>query len=209
MRTILYLLRHGATEANLAQPPRLQGCRQDWPLARLGLRQAERTRDFLAARTLDACYCSPLLRAMQTASIIAAPHEVSPLVHQGLVEADVGQWEGLDWETIRHQDGERYHKFLANPAVHGFPGGETYADVYRRASATLEELWQRHHGQAILVVSHHIVNRTYLAGLLGLPMEQACLVSVDNCSISVAVRIDNQTTIQTLNTTFHLQGLAA
>src|SRR6266852_199035 len=64
MRTILYLLRHGATEANLANPARLQGRRLDPPLAKLGVRQAEATRDFLAIRPIDQSYSSPLRRAM-------------------------------------------------------------------------------------------------------------------------------------------------
>ena len=34
-RTTLYLIRHGATEANLARPPRIQGRRHNPPLARL------------------------------------------------------------------------------------------------------------------------------------------------------------------------------
>ena len=35
-RTILYLIRHGATEANLARPARIQGRRHNPPLARIG-----------------------------------------------------------------------------------------------------------------------------------------------------------------------------
>ena len=65
MRTVLYLLRHGATEANLARPARLQGRRHNPPLARVGVRQAELTRDFLAVRPIDHCFSSPLLRAAQ------------------------------------------------------------------------------------------------------------------------------------------------
>src|SRR5947209_14665125 len=64
-KTYLYLIRHAATEANLARPARLQGRRHNPPLARLGIRQAEATRDFLAARTITTCYCSPMLRAVQ------------------------------------------------------------------------------------------------------------------------------------------------
>src|SRR5438552_3915423 len=78
MRTTLYLLRHGATEANLARPARLQGRKHNPPLAPLGERQAALTRDLLAVRPIDFCYCSPLLRAVQTAEIIAAPHGLSP-----------------------------------------------------------------------------------------------------------------------------------
>src|SRR6478735_7363194 len=71
--TTLYLIRHGATEANLASPPRLQGRKHNPPLARLGVRQAEATRDLLAIRPIEHCYTSPLLRAVQTAVIVAAP----------------------------------------------------------------------------------------------------------------------------------------
>ena len=45
--TVLYLIRHGATEANQAHPPRIQGRAHNPPLAPLGIRQAEATRDFL------------------------------------------------------------------------------------------------------------------------------------------------------------------
>src|SRR5437667_8320223 len=112
-KTLLYLVRHGATEATLAQPARLQGRRDDAPLASLGVRQAEATRDFLAIRPIDHCYCSPLLRAVQTASIVAAPHGVSPQPVESLTECDVGRWEGLDWQSIRGLDPEVYERFMA------------------------------------------------------------------------------------------------
>src|SRR5262249_48099463 len=83
-RTILYLIRHGATEANLARPARIQGRRHDPSLAGLGVRQAEATRDLLADRRLDHCYCSPLLPAVQTAAIVAAPHAAGARPPAGL-----------------------------------------------------------------------------------------------------------------------------
>src|SRR5438128_6318365 len=134
MRTILYLLRHGATEANLASPARLQGRRLDPPLARLGVRQAEATRDFLAIRPIDHCYSSPLLRAMQTAAILAAPHGLSAQPLEALTECDVGRWEGLDWQTVRFLDAEGLRRFEANPAENGYPGGESFGTVYERAA---------------------------------------------------------------------------
>jgi broad specificity phosphatase PhoE len=209
MKTVLYLIRHGATEANLARPPRLQGRRHDAPLARLGVRQAEATRDFLAIRPIDACYCSPLLRAVQTASIVAAPHGLSPQPLDALIECDVGRWEGLDWQTIRYLDAEGYQRFMANPAEHGYAGGETFADVYQRVAAALQSLLHQHEGKSVLVVSHHVVNRTYLAGLLGLGPDQARLVKLDNCGISVVMQDEDGATVSTLNAAFHLQGMAA
>src|SRR5207247_4161891 len=167
-RTILYLIRHAATEANLARPARLQGRRHNPPLARIGIRQAEATRDFLAIRPIDHCYSSPLLRAVQTAAIVTAPHGLSPQPVETLTECDVGRWEGMDWQSIRYLDAETYQRFMMNPAEHGYPGGESFADVYRRVAPCLDELLRIHAGAGILVVAHHVVNRTYLASLLGL-----------------------------------------
>ncbi len=209
MKTLLYLIRHGATEANLASPAVLQGRRNDLPLARLGVRQAEATRDFLAIRPIDHCYCSPLLRAIQTATIVAAPHGLSPIPLEALTECDVRTWEGLDWQTIGHLHAEDYQRHLASPGAYGYPGGESLADVQRRVSAAIEELLTIHSGETILVVSHHAVNRTYLAGILGLTPNQARQVTLDNCGISVVVRDSDGTSVSTLNAAFHLQGVAA
>ena len=208
-RTLLYLIRHGATEANLARPPRLQGRRHNPPLARLGVRQAEATRDFLAIRPIDHCYTSPLLRAVQTADIVAGPHGLTPLPLEELTECDVGRWEGLDWQAIRNNEAEDYHRFHADPAAFGYPGGESFGTVHERSAPVIEALLERHRGEALLVVAHHVVNRTYLAGLLGLSPGQARQVTLDNCGISVVVRDGETTTINTLNAAFHLQGVAA
>jgi broad specificity phosphatase PhoE len=207
--TTLYLIRHGATDANLARPARLQGRRHNPPLARLGVRQAEATRDFLAIRPIDHCYCSPLLRAVQTAAIVAAPHGLTPQPLEALTECDVGTWEGLDWLTIRNLDDERYLRFMENPVAHGYPGGESFGDVLHRVAPAIEELLQHHEGDSILVVGHHIVNRTYLAGLLGLTPDQSRQVTLDNCGISVVMREGGKTMVSTLNAAFHLQGVAA
>ncbi len=208
-QTVLYLIRHGATEANLARPPRIQGRRHDLPLARLGVRQAEATRDFLAIRPIDHCYTSPMLRAVQTAAVLAEPHGLAPIPLDGLTECDVGRWEGLDWPTIRGLDADGYQRFHTDPAAFGYPGGESFAAVHDRVLPVLEDLLDRHRGESVLVVAHHVVNRTYLAGLLGLAPGQARQVSLDNCGISVVVRDDASTTVATLNAAFHLQGVAA
>jgi broad specificity phosphatase PhoE len=209
MKTVLYLMHHGATETNLTGPPVLQGRRYNPPLAPLGIRQAEATRDFLAIRPMDRCYSSPLQRALDTAAIVAAPHGLSPIPLEALMECDVGRWEGLDWQTIRSRDGEAYRRFMEDPANHGYPEGESLADVYRRVQPALEELLSRHAGDTILVLSHRTVNRAYLAGLLGLTPDQARHVSQDNCGISVVIREGAETTVSTVNAAFHLQGVAA
>lgn len=209
MRTTLYLLRHAATEANLAHPPRLQGRKHNPPLARLGIRQAEATRDFLADRPIAACYCSPLLRAQQTASIVAAPHGLLPASVPALIEGDLGRWEGLTWQEVRFFNASEYRDFMADPAANGYPGGENFQQVHGRASPAIEEILSRHEGESVLIVAHHVVNRIYLAGLLGLPASRAREVSLDNCGVSVVTRENGQSAISMLNAVQHLHDVAA
>jgi broad specificity phosphatase PhoE len=208
MPTTLYLIRHAATANNLARPARLQGHRSNPPLAPAGMRQAEATRDLLADRVIHACYCSPLVRAVQTATIIAAPHRLTPVPLAELTECDVGDWEGLDWGSVRDRDPEGYRRYMADPATVPYAGGESFADVHVRAAPIFDRLLADHADQNLLVVSHHVVNRTYLAGLLGLAIRQARQVVLDNCGVSVVTGEGGATTVTTLNAAFHLPAAA-
>ncbi len=209
MQTILYLLRHGATEANLARPYRLQGRRIDSPLAPLGVRQAERARDWLASQSVRQCYSSPLLRAVQTADIIAAPHGLAVQTIPALTECDVGVWEGLTWDEIRERDAEACRRFEEDPGLHGYPGGESYRRVAERVVPIFEQLLECHVGNGLVVVAHHVVNRVYLAGLLGLPPGRAKEVTLDNCGISTVIREGQRTWVEQLNAVAHLNDLGA
>lgn len=208
MRTTLYLIRHAATPANLLKPAKLQGCRADPDLAPLGVRQAAATRDFLAVRPIDVVYASPLRRALRTAEIIAEPHGLTPVPVPALTECDVGDWEGRSWEEIKEADPEHYARYHADPAAHGYLNGENFRQVSDRAGRAIDELLDRHAGSTVLVVSHHIVNRIYLAGVLGLGPSRARAVSLENCGISIAHREHGKTAVATLNAAFHLQGVA-
>jgi broad specificity phosphatase PhoE len=98
---------------------------------------------------------------------------------------------------------------MADPSRNGYPGGESFRDVYERVSTALEDLLRAQAGRSILVVAHHVVNRTYLAGLLGLSLDQARFVKLDNCGISIVTRDGEETTVSTLNAALHLQGVMA
>jgi broad specificity phosphatase PhoE len=188
--TVLHLIRHGATEANLADPPRLLGRRLDPPLAPLGIRQAEAARDALAQVPLTHCYSSPLQRAIATAAIVATPHGLSPQTLEPLTECDLGHWEGLDWNTIRRRESEACASFFAKPGRTRPPGGETYQEVHTRASAAFEHILNLHRGEEVVAVAHHVVLRTYLAGLRGLPLDRAREISLANGEVIMIIRCD-------------------
>ncbi|VTS02737.1 histidine phosphatase family protein [Tuwongella immobilis] len=207
MATTLLLVRHGATPNNLAVPAKLQGRRTDPGLAPIGIRQAESTAELLRGIPIHAAFASPLERAMQTAHIIAQPHDLAVQAVPELTECDVGRWDGLDWATIAQMDAEAHDRYHANPAEFGYPEGENFAQVFDRVAPALDELLDRHDGQTILAVSHHVVNRVYLAVALGLSVSQARKFSLDNCGVSVVVRSNGKNKVQVLNSSIHLFGI--
>jgi broad specificity phosphatase PhoE len=55
------------------------------------------------------------------------------------------------------------------------------------------------------VVGHNVVNRVFLAHLLGTPLSKARRVSHDNCGVSIVRYRDSGMRVITLNSNFHLQ----
>ena len=202
--TLLYLIRHGATEANERKPSILQGRGLNGCLSERGRRQAAAVAQLLSAFRIDAIYASPMQRAVETAEAIAAAHELAVATDADLTECDVGVWEGMDWASIERQFPDDYRAFRNDSAYAPYLRGESYADVHRRVTPTVERLLERHAGQTIAVVAHNVVNRTYLAGLLGLDLGRAKDVRQSNCGVNVIRRRDGQTELLTLNAHFHL-----
>ena len=90
---MIYLIRHGQTELNNAQV--LQG-RSDYPLNEAGIRQAQEAAQKLRERGIrfSRVYSSPLIRAVQTAEIVAPG--IQPVLDERLLEMDYGPYEGAD-----------------------------------------------------------------------------------------------------------------
>ena len=203
--TWLYLIRHGSTDANERRPYILQGQGVNGSLSETGQQQARLVGEFLSDFQLDHVYASPLVRAMETAGSIAKHHGLEVIPKSELLEVDVGQWEGMAWEKIMEQDPDAYDRFMADPGTNAYLGGESYEDVYKRVQPTLQSLLTENVGKSIAVVAHNVVNRVYLAGLLGLPMGKGKGLRQENCGINVIKYRNDETTLITMNSTFHLR----
>ena len=202
--SILYLVRHGATDANLKRPYVLQGRGIDLPLNATGTRQAEQVADFLAQKPITIVYSSTMRRAIATARAIAARRRIEVVTREELVECNVGRWEGLSWDAIRNQFPREYEDFQRDPSQFPYLGGETYSDVARRAVPVLEELLERHRGERFVVVAHNVVNRVAVATFLGLELARAKDIHQSNCGVNVIRRENGRTQLLTLNSAFHL-----
>ena len=204
--TIVYLLRHGATSANREVPYRLLGRSLDLSLDDEGIEQARRASEVLRSYPLSVIYASPMLRAVETAASVGRPHGLEPVVVDGLIEADLGRWEGLTWDQARAVDPEHSEAFFANPGTVPYPDGESFLDAQRRMLPTIADLASRHPEERIAVVSHNVTNRAYLAALMGIPIDRAREIRQANGGISVIHYEGAKVVVETVNAAFHLGG---
>jgi broad specificity phosphatase PhoE len=200
----MYLLRHGATENNVANPPRLQGRGSNLPLSAVGLSQAARTAGVLRDRSIAAIYSSPLLRATQTADALAAALGLGIEIVEAITEVDAGSWEGRDWEEIARSEPEAFHRFMDDPGRWPYAGGESMGEVTHRIVPAFEALWAQHSGQSIAVVAHNAVNRCYLSHVLGLPVARSRTLIQENCCVNVLRRSGDKVSVLTLNAALHI-----
>ena len=96
MPTIL-LVRHGETDWN--RSGQIMGIRPV-PLNQNGLTQSARLALQLSALPAPALYSSPVVRARQTADILASTLHVPVIEEPGLSEIGVGGWEGRYWNEF-------------------------------------------------------------------------------------------------------------
>lgn len=201
---VMYLLRHGATDNNLMKPPKLQGCGVDLPLSPEGRRQAECASRALANQQISAVYSSTLLRAKETAHLIALPHRHEVVTNELIIEVNVGRWEMRSWVDIAQEDAEAYRLFQDDPGLHGYAGGENMRQVMERAMPALTAIMTAHAGQEIVVVGHNVLNRAYLAGVLELPLSRARHLHQENCGLNIIEYRAGQIKVVTINAVAHL-----
>ncbi len=206
----VFLIRHGATAANLQRPYILQGRGMDLALCPTGQRQAGALGQFLAGQApVDFVYSSPMRRAVETAEIVFPARELTRV--DALVEVDVGEWEGLSWDLIAARD-EAYHaRYQAQTDVVPYKGGESYTDVAERSLPALQGIAARHVGSRVAVIAHNVVNRGILARCLPMEMQHAKHIAQANTGVNVLeYHQDNHGSawrVVTLNSQFHLSGL--
>jgi broad specificity phosphatase PhoE len=120
----------------------------------------------LAARAVTygfrALWCSPLLRARETADIVAAEIGLEPKEDARLMETDAGDWTDLTFAEVRAKTPELFDAFAAADPHFAFPGGESFAQQEVRVSASLADVERG--VLPALVVCHGMVIRAALAG---------------------------------------------
>ena len=206
MATSLILTRHGLTPRS--RPEQHLGQRLDIELSIDGRNEARLLGVRLAGLRFDRVISSPLRRAVETARL-AVPDQPCE-TDARLLEMDYGAWEGLTYEQIEALDPDARRRWELDPAGRSIPGGESGADVARRARLQLRDLvdgarpsvvgGRRLPGgkaalgdvaghvadRRLLIVGHSSLNRVLLCVALGVPVRDFRRRFVqDQCNLTV------------------------
>ncbi|MBK7202069.1 histidine phosphatase family protein [Candidatus Amarolinea dominans] len=162
--TTIWLLRHGQSQWN--HEGRWQG-QADIQLSELGRQQAHRVGQRLRRYQIEHLISSDATRALETAQVVGSYLHLTPTPHAGLRESDIGAWTGLTSAEIKARFPEEWAAMNARADV-ARGGGETYSELRSRTWAVAQEAVARHHGRAVLLVSHGTAIRALISAALGL-----------------------------------------
>ncbi|HEV2123303.1 MAG TPA: histidine phosphatase family protein [Chloroflexota bacterium] len=164
--TKVYLVRHGQSVANVERV--FSNGKVDLPLTDLGVRQAEQAAAWLLGKGIEHVFSAPLLRARQTAAIVATClglDESGVTILQDLDEVRVGDLDGRrddeSWATLDRVL-ERWREGDLEAA---FPGGETLAAAMGRFEGALKEIAQQYPSGTVAAVSHGAIQLTVVPKL--------------------------------------------
>lgn len=159
---MIALARHGQTDYNHRR--RFQG-HLAISLNDVGRREADELARVAAEREWASLWASPLLRAQQTAEVVAMAVGLTPRLDARLAETDCGDWTDRMFADVQSEDPEGFAAFRRADRDFRFPGGESFAEQLSRVTAVIAEI--RAAELPALVICHRGVIRLALVAATG------------------------------------------
>ncbi len=129
---------------------------------------------------------TPLMRTRRTAEAIFAAGYPRAAWHTepGLIEQDLGDWQGLPHADLPDKLTLPAHAFWPLGGEERPPNGETMGEVIARVGAAMEALAAKHPGEDVVIVSHGGAIRAAVAHALDIAADNALHLSVANLSLT-------------------------
>jgi broad specificity phosphatase PhoE len=166
--------RHGRTEWNAQR--RFQG-QADPGLDQVGQAQAWKAAAMLATFRADVIVSSDLIRASQTAQVLATVTGSEVMIDARLRERSLGHWEGLTREQVEVTYPDEFAQWRDGRDVSG-RGGETRQQVADRSMAAFADLPEV---PVVILVTHSATAIALTTAMLGLEQSVHVISPLANC----------------------------
>jgi probable phosphoglycerate mutase len=115
-----------------------------------------------------------------------------------LAEVAFGEWDGLTFAEARRREPEAFDAWFADPSL-APPGGESLLALSGRVERARERLLTRYEGETVLVVSHAMVVKTFVAHAMGGPAHAVHNVDVQPATLAeIAYWADGRPSVRAL-----------
>lgn len=178
---MLYIMRHGKTDWNARH--KIQG-RTDIPLNDEGRQMAEKAADKYRDIHFDICFCSPLVRAKETAEIFLRGRDIPIVTDDRLMEMCFGEYEGLENSfdipdcpiNVLFREPEKY-----KPAS----GAESIEELFARTGEFMKEKADPllREGKDVLIVGHGAMNCSIICRVKNIPLRDFWSAGIENCKL--------------------------
>jgi len=164
----LLITRHGETEGNVKRI--LAGIKDK--LTANGIRQAKKLALRLKEEEIDAIFSSPIIRAKETAEIIAKNHPkakfiiVDELKEMGLGSYINKRFDEVDWDLMPEDV-------------------ESRTSIYERAKTIIEKVLEKYPEGTVLFVAHNAINKAMIRFLRKWHSEDRRSIPQGNTAISI------------------------
>jgi probable phosphoglycerate mutase len=188
----IYFVRHGQSEANVRQVI----SNRDLPhhLTDLGRQQAEALAGLMADVPLVAIYSSPIVRAAETAQIVAASKGMPVEMTDALREPDCGILEGRGDEEAWAEHARATHDWVVEHKFDSrIDGGESYNDLRARFVPFIDRLVTDHgntdhkillitHGSLLYLMLPLVLTNIDFATVREYPMNNTIVITAEKCA---------------------------
>jgi probable phosphomutase (TIGR03848 family) len=193
--TVVLLVRHGLTPTTgVKLPGRARGLH----LSDEGRRQAECAAERIAKiAKVVAIYSSPLERARETAQIIAKARNMAVRIERGLLEIDIGRFQGLALKDAAQRP--EWKAIQQHPSGFRFEGGESFTEMQARVTGAIARMVARHAGRIVVAVSHADPIKAAVAHALGTPLDLFQRIVIGTASITAIAYSPSGAAVLTVN----------
>ena len=156
---IIHVLRHAESVANSQE---ILAGQLDYPLSEKGKEDARCiATQYRKQYSPQIAYCSPLLRARQTAEPFLIDQNIPLMIDQRLIEQDIGMFSGMTYRAAEADS--RYETDRAKRWQWRPPHGESYEDIAKRITSFFNSLDQSYD---CCILFTHAVTMRILKGVL-------------------------------------------
>ena len=174
-------MRHGKTDWNLLH--KLQG-QTDIPLNDMGRKMAREAGERYKDIHFDVCYCSPLVRARETARLVLEGRDVPVIIDDRLAEMGFGIYEGTE-EVFEKPECPVRGRFFTPEKYEAVGGAESLESLIKRTSEFLEEVAMPlvNEGKDVLILGHGAMNSAIIGNIRHKELKDFWAEGIENCKL--------------------------